>query len=101
MRRRAFMAMTAVAAAFLTSAAVVAQQGGEVRVLPVRGNLHVIQAGGANIVVSVGRDGVLMVDTGLPQLSDQVIAAVRRLQQDLDLRDQPTAFGAETRSSVA
>src|SRR5687768_2102456 len=101
MRRRAFMAMTAVAAAFLTSAAVVAQQGGEIRTLPIRGNLHMIQGAGTNIVVSVGRDGVLMVDTGLSQMSEQVIAAVRRLQQDLDLRDQPPGFGAETRSSIA
>src|SRR5687767_10105356 len=101
MRRPAFMAMAAAAVAVLWPAATGAQQGGEIRTLPVRGNLHVIQGAGTNIVVSVGRDGVLMVDTGLPQMSDQVIAAVRRLQQELDLRDQPLGFGAETRSSIA
>jgi len=95
------MAMAAAAVAVLWPAATGAQQGGEIRTLPVRGNLHVIQGAGTNIVVSVGRDGVLMVDTGLPQMSDQVIAAVRRLQQELDLRDQPPGFGAETRSSIA
>jgi glyoxylase-like metal-dependent hydrolase (beta-lactamase superfamily II) len=104
MRTRHLHALVAVAAwavAILGPAGAGAQQGGEIGILPVRGNLHVIQGAGTNIVVSVGRDGVLMVDTGLPQMSDQVIAAVRRLQQELDLRDQPPGFGAETRSSIA
>jgi cyclase len=79
----------------------VAQQPQPLPVLPVRGNVHVIQGAGANIVVSVGRDGVLMVDTGLGPRAEQVIAAIRALQRDLDLREQPLGFGAETRSSVA
>ena len=80
MRTRAFVAVVG-AAAVVTAIGAGAQQGGEIRTLPIRGNLHVIQGAGTNIVVSIGRDGVLMVDTGLPQMSDQVIAAVRRLQQ--------------------
>ena len=72
-----------------------------VQVLPVRGNIYVLQGAGANIVVSVGRDGVLMVDTGLPQMSDAVLAAISELQSQLDLRERPLGFGAETRSSVA
>ena len=78
-----------------------AQQVQPLPVLPIRGNLHVIQGAGANIVVSVGRDGVLMVDTGLPERAEQVIAAIRQLQRDLDLRETPPGFAAETRSSVA
>ena len=97
----AVLAVAAAMVAILGPAGVGAQEQGEVRSLPVRGNLHIIQGAGTNIVVSVGRDGVLMVDTGLPQMSDQVIATVRRLQQELDLRDQASGFGAETRSSVA
>jgi len=100
MRTSVFVAVLG-AAAIVTAMGAAAQQGGEIRTLPIRGNLHLIQGAGTNIVVSIGRDGVLMVDTGLPQMSDQVIAAVRRLQQDLDLRDQSIGFGAETRSSVA
>src|SRR5688500_13315899 len=100
MRTSVFVAVLG-AAAIVTAMGAAAQQGGEIRTLPIRGNLHLIQGAGTNIVVSIGRDGVLMVDTGLPQMSDQVIAAVRRLQQDLDLRDQPPGFGAETRSSIA
>ena len=34
-------------------------------------------------------------------MGEQVLAAIRRLQSQLDLRDKPIGFGAETRSSVA
>jgi len=73
----------------------------QVQVLPVRGNIYVLQGAGANITVSIGRDGVLMVDSGLASMGDQVLATIRRLQNQLDLRDAPVGFGAETRSSVA
>jgi glyoxylase-like metal-dependent hydrolase (beta-lactamase superfamily II) len=56
---------------------------------------------GGNITVSVGRDGVLLVDAGQAEMTDQVLAAIRQLQNDLDLRDRPLGSGAETRSSVA
>ena len=60
-----------------------------------------LQGAGANITVSIGRDGVLMVDSGLASMGEQVLAAIRRLQNQLDLRDKPIGWGAETRSSVA
>jgi glyoxylase-like metal-dependent hydrolase (beta-lactamase superfamily II) len=72
-----------------------------VRVLPVRGNIYMLQGAGANITVSVGRDGVLMVDAGRAEMTDQVLATIRRLQEDLDLRDAPLRSGAETQSNVA
>jgi glyoxylase-like metal-dependent hydrolase (beta-lactamase superfamily II) len=72
-----------------------------IQILPVRGNVYMLLGAGANITVSVGRDGVLMVDAGRAQMTDQVLAAVRQLQNDLDLRDTPLGSGAETRSSVA
>jgi cyclase len=76
-------------------------QSGQPQFLPVRGHIYVLQGAGANITVSIGRDGVLMVDSGLQSMGDQVLAAIRRLQGQLDLRDKPIGFGAETRSSVA
>ena len=76
-------------------------QSGQLQFLPVRGNIYVLQGAGANITVSIGRDGVLMVDSGLQSMGEQVLAAIRRLQSQLDLRDKPIGFGAETRSSVA
>src|SRR5262245_41010418 len=80
-----------------------AQQGatGQLQILPVRGNIDVLQGAGANITVSIGRDGVLMVDSGLQSMGDQVLAAIRRLQNQVDQRDKPIGWGAETRSSVA
>lgn len=72
-----------------------------IRILPLRGNVFVLQGAGGNITASVGRDGVLLVDAGPASTTDQVLAAIRQLQQRLDLRDQPLQFGAETRSSVA
>jgi glyoxylase-like metal-dependent hydrolase (beta-lactamase superfamily II) len=52
---------------------------GDVRVLPVRGNIHMIVGAGANITAQIGPDGVLLVDSGSGAKSEQVIAAIRRL----------------------
>src|SRR6188474_2674387 len=54
---------------------------GPIKVLPVRGNIYVLMGGGANITLSVGLDGVLMVDSGSADKSDQVLAAIRAVQQ--------------------
>src|SRR5687767_5615663 len=76
---------------------------GEVEILPVRGNVYAIFGAGANLVVSVGNDGVLLVDAGRADVTDKVLAAVQRLQREWAVRNEPRAigFGAETRSSVA
>ena len=89
------------AAAALGQSAAAQGSASNIRVLPVRGNIYVLQGAGANITVSVGRDGVLVVDTGLPTTTEQVVAAIRQLQQQLDLREPAPTGGAETRSSVA
>ena len=68
--------------------------GRQLQFLPVRGNIYVLQGAGANITVSIGRDGVLMVDSGLASMGDQVLAAIRRLQNQLDLRDKPVVVGS-------
>ena len=72
-----------------------------IRVLPLRGNIYMLQGAGGNITVSIGRDGVLLVDAGSAQMSDQVVATIRQLQADLDLREQPLAWGSETKSTIA
>ena len=76
---------------------------GEVEVLPIRGNLYAIFGAGGNIVVSMGNDGVLIVDAGRAEMTDKVLAAVQRVQRDWVARNEPrpAGFGAETRSSVA
>jgi glyoxylase-like metal-dependent hydrolase (beta-lactamase superfamily II) len=75
-----------------------------VKVLPVRGNIYVVMGGGANITLSVGLDGAFMVDSGSEAMSDQVIAAIRAVQQWVEAKAAasapPVAYGAETRNSI-
>ncbi len=51
----------------------------EVHVLPVQGNIYMLVGAGGNITVQVGKDGVLVVDTGVAQMSDKVLAAIRSI----------------------
>jgi glyoxylase-like metal-dependent hydrolase (beta-lactamase superfamily II) len=51
-----------------------------VEVLPVQGNVYLIATGkGSNIVAQVGDQGALLVDASVPDVSDQVIAEIRKL----------------------
>jgi glyoxylase-like metal-dependent hydrolase (beta-lactamase superfamily II) len=52
---------------------------GEIQVLPVQGNVHMLVGAGGNITIQAGNDGVLMVDTGLANMSQKVIAAMRAI----------------------
>ena len=66
-----------------------------------RGNVYVLLGAGGNITASVGRDGVLMVDAGSAEMTDQVLAAIRQLQERSSIcATRPLGCGAETRSSV-
>ena len=73
-------------------------------VLPVRGNIYVLMGAGANITLSVGLDGVLTVDSGSAEMSDQVLAAIRGVQQWVEAKAAasapPLLYGAETRNSI-
>jgi cyclase len=69
---------------------------GEVHVLPVQGNIYMLVADGTNITVSVGTDGVVLVNTGPRQMTDKVLAAVNELSRAVAARPQPnTCFGAD------
>jgi cyclase len=52
---------------------------GEVHILPVQGNVYLVIADGTNITVSVGADGVLLVNTGSAQMSAKILTAVNQL----------------------
>jgi len=52
---------------------------GEVQVLPVQGNVHVIVGAGGNITVQAGEEGVLLVDAGLASMSAKVLAAIKTI----------------------
>src|SRR5215510_10650184 len=51
----------------------------EVHVLPVRGNVYMLVGAGGNIAASIGRDGILLVDSGSAPMADKVLATVRQL----------------------
>jgi glyoxylase-like metal-dependent hydrolase (beta-lactamase superfamily II) len=50
---------------------------GDVRVLDVEGSVRMIVGAGANIAVQTGRNGMLLVDTGLTAYADKVFAAIK------------------------
>jgi cyclase len=89
-----------VAAAFTTVAA--AQTTSGLEMLRVRGNIFVLFGAGGNITLSVGPDGVLMVDTGTAEKAGAVLDAIQQLQRQLEATAErrPLGWGAETRSSV-
>jgi glyoxylase-like metal-dependent hydrolase (beta-lactamase superfamily II) len=50
---------------------------GKVAIEHVQGNVYMISGAGANITVQVGKRVVFLVDSGVAQMSDQVLAAIR------------------------
>src|SRR5205823_591595 len=55
----------------------------DVHILHVRKNIYMLVGAGGNITLSVGPDGVLLVDAGLARMADKVIAAVNQLSRQL------------------
>ena len=77
-------------------------EAGEVYILPVRANIYMLVGAGGNITVSVGQDGVLLVDTGLAKMADKVLSAVRQLQIETMINGVTALrYGAETRSAMS
>jgi glyoxylase-like metal-dependent hydrolase (beta-lactamase superfamily II) len=52
---------------------------GDPHILPVRGNIYMLVGAGANVTLSVGSDGILLVDTGSAQMTDKILATIRQL----------------------
>jgi cyclase len=66
------------------------QKSGDLDVLHVQGNVYVIAGAGGNIAVQIGDLGVVVVDTGLAQNTDKVLAAIRKLS------DKPIQYIIDT-----
>jgi hypothetical protein len=56
-----------------------APRDGDVHVLPVQGNVFMLVADGVNVTASVGREGVLLVNSGSAKMTDKLLAAVNQL----------------------
>ena len=52
---------------------------GDPEVVQLRPNFYVIGGAGGNIVVQIGPEGVILVDSGSTAMADKVLAAIRRL----------------------
>jgi cyclase len=75
-------AAAALVAVLLTG--VLSAQQSDVRLLPLRGNVYLLVGAGANITLSVGKEGVLLVDAGTAQMADRVVAAITQLSKDVN-----------------
>ncbi|HTW63422.1 MAG TPA: MBL fold metallo-hydrolase [Bryobacteraceae bacterium] len=63
------------------AAGLLSAQDSEVHVWPVQGNIYMIVGAGGNVTVQKGKDGVLVVDTGLASMSDKTLAAIKSISQ--------------------
>ena len=50
-----------------------------VEVVQLRPNIYVIGGAGGNIVVQIGPEGVILVDSGATAMADETLAAIRQL----------------------
>jgi len=64
-------------------------QSTDIRVLPIRGNIYLLSGAGPNIVASVGKDGVLLVDAGPTPMADKLLATVRELSRRVTASPAP------------
>jgi len=66
------------------------QPSGEIQTLKVQGNVYLLTGAGGNIAVQIGDAGILVVDTGLAEMGDRVVAAIRKLS------DKPIQYVVNT-----
>ena len=66
-----------------------APAGQLLKAIPVQGNIWMIPGAGANVAVSIGRDGTLLVDSGNAQAADRLLATVKQLAVDVMSRPRP------------
>jgi glyoxylase-like metal-dependent hydrolase (beta-lactamase superfamily II) len=64
----------------------------ELHLLPVQGSVYMLVGDGANIAVQVGKQGVLLVDTGFAQLAPRLVQMVTKLA------DKPIRYIINTNS---
>ncbi len=68
-------------------------EDGEIHVLPVQGNIYMVMANGRNFTVSVGGDGVMLVNTGPADMTDRIQETIAELVNDLSRPSTLGCFG--------
>ena len=61
----------------------------EIEIVPIRGNIYLLAGAGSNITISIGADGVLLVDSGAAAAAEKTLAALQRLSRELTTFAQP------------
>ena len=56
--------------------------GAALETIQIRPNVYVIFGAGSNVVMHVGEDGVILVDSGSAAMADQVLAEIRKVTPD-------------------
>lgn len=82
--RRLAAILTVIGAAVALSLSHVAdaqQAGAELHVMPVRGNVFMIVGAGSNVTVSIGVDGLFVVDAGSAAMADSLLETVMELSR--------------------
>ena len=54
-------------------------ENGHTHILPVQGNVYMLVGDAANITVQIGKNAVVIVDSGLADLSDELVSQVQKL----------------------
>ncbi|HEY5665353.1 MAG TPA: MBL fold metallo-hydrolase [Gammaproteobacteria bacterium] len=91
--RRAFRAWPIAFAASLVALTAGAQES-RIESHHVQGNVYLLTGAASNIAVQIGDDGILIVDTGGPETSDEVLAAIR------ELSDKPIRWIVNTHEHI-
>jgi cyclase len=62
---------------------------GPIHIWPVHGNIYLLVGAGSNITLSIGKDGVAMVDSGPAQMTEKVIEAIQQFTRQHDPTGPP------------
>ena len=91
--RAPFVLVLVVVAALCSQTSPRAQQpapvNNDVRILPIKGNIWLLTAGGSNVVASIGKDGIMLVDTAGAAMTDKLLAAVQNLSRQVTAMRMP------------
>ena len=92
MARRRLQGVVLTALSAISIQAIAQTDFSAVEIVPhhVSGNVHMLVGAGGNMAVSVGEDGVLLVDNQFAPLTDKIVAAIRTLS------DEPIRFVVNT-----
>ena len=91
--RAPFVLVLVVVAALCSQTSPRAQQpapvNNDVRILPIKGNIWLLTAGGSNVVASIGKDGIMLVDTAGAAMTEKLLAAVQNLSRQVTAMRMP------------